>query len=42
MAQYASPEVKEKLKAKLVPGDSYYEDIQNRMKYRQIVESFFE
>jgi hypothetical protein len=42
MSQYASVEVKEKLKAKLIPWDSYYEDISNRMKYRQIVESFFE
>ncbi len=42
MTQYASEEVKEKLKAKLVPGDNYYEDIKNRMKYRKIVDTFFE
>ncbi|EKE27389.1 MAG: hypothetical protein ACD_3C00215G0007 [uncultured bacterium (gcode 4)] len=42
MTQYASEEVKDRLKAKLVPGDAYYEDIKNRMKYRKIVDTFFE
>lgn len=42
IAQYSSPEVIERLKAKLVPGDMYYEDIKNRLIYRTIVDSFWE
>lgn len=42
LSQYTSIEVKEKLKAKLVPGDTYYEDMKNRLKYKKIVDSFFE
>jgi FKBP-type peptidyl-prolyl cis-trans isomerase (trigger factor) len=41
IAQYASPEVVERLKAKLVPGDTYYEDIKNRVIYRKVVDMFW-
>jgi trigger factor len=42
IAQYGSPEVVERLKAKLVPGDGYYEDIKSRVTYRKVVNEFFE
>lgn len=42
MTQYASPDVKEKLKAKLIPWDTYYEDIKSRLKYKKIIDTFFE
>ncbi len=42
VTQYSSPEVIERLKAKLVPGDTYYEDIKNRLAYRKVVDNFFE
>lgn len=42
MIQYASPDVKEKLKAKLIPWDTYYEDIKSRLKYKKIINTFFE
>jgi len=42
MVQYASTEVKEKLKAKLIPWDTYYEDIKSRLKYKKIIDTFFE
>ena len=41
IAQYGSPEVIERLKAKLVPGDNYYEDIKNRLIYRKVVDTFW-
>jgi trigger factor len=41
IAQYGSPEVVERLKAKLVPGDTYYEDIKNRVVYRKVVDMFW-
>lgn len=41
IAQYGSPEVVERLKAKLVPGDTYYEDIKNRVIYRKVVDTFW-
>jgi trigger factor len=41
IAQYGSPEVVERLRAKLVSGDTYYEDIKNRVTYRKIVDSFW-
>ena len=41
IAQYSSPEVSERLKAKLVPGDTYYEDIKNRVIYRKVVDGFW-
>lgn len=41
IAQYTSPEVVERLKAKLVPGDTYYEDIKNRLIYRKVVDMFW-
>lgn len=41
IAQYGSPEVVERLKAKLVPGDTYYEDIKNRVIYRKVVDMFW-
>jgi FKBP-type peptidyl-prolyl cis-trans isomerase (trigger factor) len=42
IAQYGSEEVIGRLRAKLVPGDGYYEDIRNRLAYRKVVEQFFE
>ncbi len=42
IAQYENPEVVTRLKAKLVPGDAYYEDIKSRVTYRKVVEEFFE
>jgi FKBP-type peptidyl-prolyl cis-trans isomerase (trigger factor) len=41
ITQYSSPEVSERLKAKLVPGDVYYEDIKNRVIYRKVVDGFW-
>ncbi len=41
IAQYSSTEVSERLKAKLVPGDTYYEDIKNRVIYRKVVDTFW-
>ena len=42
IAQYGSAEVIERLRSKLVPGDTYYEDIKNRLAYRKVVDTFFE
>ncbi|EKD65926.1 MAG: hypothetical protein ACD_49C00074G0003 [uncultured bacterium (gcode 4)] len=42
LAQYQNLDVLKKLKDKLIPGDSYYEDIKNRLKYKKIVDTFFE
>ena len=42
IAQYGSAEVVERLRSKLVPGDTYYEDIKNRLAYRKVVDTFFE
>ena len=41
IAQYGTPEVIERLKAKLIPGDTYYEDIKNRVIYRKVVDMFW-
>lgn len=41
IAQYSSAEVVERLRAKLVPGDTYYEDIKNRVAYRKVVDAFW-
>lgn len=41
IAQYQNEQVIERLKAKLVPGDTYYEDIKTRLAYRKVVDSFF-
>lgn len=40
IASYSSEQVKERLKTKLVPGDTYYEDIKNRLAYRKVVDLF--
>lgn len=42
ISQYQNAEVIERLKAKLIPGDMYYEDIKNRLAYRKVVDTFFE
>jgi FKBP-type peptidyl-prolyl cis-trans isomerase (trigger factor) len=42
LAQYQNLDVLKKLKEKLIPGDAYYEDIKNRIKYKKIVDTFFE
>jgi trigger factor len=42
IAQYGSPEVVDRLRAKLVPGDAYYEDIKSRVTYRKVVDGFWE
>lgn len=41
IAQYGTPDVIERLKAKLIPGDAYYEDIKNRVIYRKVVDMFW-
>lgn len=41
ITQYQNEEVIERLKKKLTPGDSYYEDIKTRLAYRKVVDSFF-
>lgn len=41
IAGYGSAEVVERLRAKLVPGDTYYEDIKNRVTYRKVVDGFW-
>lgn len=41
IAQYSSEDVVKRLREKLVPGDTYYEDIKNRLVYRKIVDSFW-
>lgn len=40
IASYTNEQVRERLKAKLVPGDAYYEDITNRLAYRKVVDLF--
>ncbi|EKE26133.1 MAG: Trigger factor [uncultured bacterium (gcode 4)] len=42
LSQYQNLDVLEKLRAKLIPWDSYYEDIKNRLKYKKIIDTFFE
>lgn len=42
IAQYGSPEVVARLREKLVPGDTYYEEIKSRVIYRKVVDAFFE
>ena len=41
IAAYSSDKVVDRLREKLVPGNDYYEDIQNRVTYRKVVDSFF-
>jgi hypothetical protein len=41
IAQYSSEDVKKRLSEKLIPGDSYYEEIKSRLAYRKVVDSFF-
>lgn len=41
IAQYQNQEVIERLKKKLVPGDTHYEDVKLRLAYRKVVDSFF-
>lgn len=42
ISQYSNQDVITRLRAKLIPGDAYYEDIKNRVTYRKVVDSFFE
>lgn len=42
ISKYESEEVKSRLKQKLVKWDMYYQDIENRLKYKKIIDSFFE
>jgi trigger factor len=41
IAQYGSAEVVERLRAKLIPGDTYYEEIKSRVIYRKVVDTFW-
>lgn len=41
IAQYTSEDVKKRLTEKLIPGDSYYEEIKSRLAYKKVVDSFF-
>lgn len=40
ISSYSSEQVRDRLKAKLIPGDTYYEDIKNRLAYRKVVDLF--
>lgn len=40
IAQYSNPEVVTRLREKLVPWDTYFEDIKSRIAYRKVVDSF--
>ena len=42
IAQYENESVITRLREKLIPGDTYYEDIKNRLAYRKVVDTFFE
>ncbi len=42
ISQYENETVVTRLREKLVPGDTYYEDIKNRLAYRKVVDTFFE
>jgi trigger factor len=41
IAQYGSAEVVDRLRAKLVAGDAYYEEIKSRVTYRKVVDGFW-
>ncbi len=40
IAQFQKPEVVSRLREKLVPGDTHYEDIKLRIAYRKVVDAF--
>lgn len=40
IALYSTPEVVDRLRAKLVPGDGYYEEIRSRLAYKKTVDLF--
>lgn len=42
IAQYGSSDVVERLRAKLISGDAYYEEIKSRVTYRKVVDGFWE
>ena len=42
IAQYSNPEVVSRLREKLIPWDTYFEDIKSRIAYRKVVDSFLE
>ncbi len=42
ISEYSNEDVVKRLREKLVPGDTYYEDIKMRLAYRKVVDSFFE
>lgn len=41
LTQYQNPDVVKRLKEKLVPGDTYYNEIKTRLAYRKVVDGFF-
>jgi trigger factor len=42
MARYENPEVKKRLTELYTPGTNYYEELKQRMKYKNLIDSFFE
>ncbi len=42
MKRFENPEVLERLKELYVPGNNYYEELKQRLGYRNVIESFFE
>jgi len=42
MKRFENPEVLERLKELYVPGNNYYEELKQRIGYRNVIESFFE
>ena len=41
MKRFENPEVLERLKELYVPGNNYYEELKQRLGYRNVIESFF-
>ena len=42
MTRYENPEVKKRLSELYTPGTNYYEELKQRMKYKNLIDSFFE
>lgn len=42
MSHYSNPQAIERLREMLQPGKKHYEDIENRLKYKKIIDTFFE
>lgn len=42
ISHYSNPQAIERLREMLKPGTKHYEDIENRLKYKKIIDTFFE